>query len=86
MRKRKSGEERVANAGISLSPKFIEEARDYAKAEGFGNLTNLVRYLLVQWMQEIDEKYEDQEIEREKLKNAPVVPTPKKRGRPRKES
>jgi hypothetical protein len=72
------------NAGISLAPKFIEQARDYATAEGFGNLTNLVRHLLVQFIQETNWKYEAQDIEREKLKSAPVVPAPKKRGRPRK--
>ena len=85
MRKRKPAEERVQNAGISLPPKFIDEMRDAAKVEGYETLTALVRYLLTQWYHEIHEKWDAQEIVRERLKTADIEP-PKKRGRPRKGS
>lgn len=74
------------NAGVSLPPKFIDEVRDAAKVEGYETLTALVRYLLTQWMQEIEAKWEAQdlqrEVTRERLASAPEPP--KKRGRPRK--
>jgi hypothetical protein len=84
MRKRKAAGERVVNAGISLPPGLIEHARECARIEGFETLTNLTRYLLTQWLQEVENRWELHEIEREKLKASPPVPPPKKRGRPRK--
>jgi hypothetical protein len=86
MRKRKAAGERAVNAGISLPPALIEHARHCAKIEGFDNLTNLTRYLLTQWLQEVENRWELHEIEREKLKASSPVPPPKKRGRPRKQS
>jgi len=85
MRKRKAPGERAVNAGISLPPALIEHARECAKVEGFDNLTNLVRYLVTQWLQEVENRWELHEIEREKLKASPPMPPPRKRGRPRKE-
>jgi hypothetical protein len=85
MRKRKAAGEKVINAGISLPPGLIEHARECAKIEGFETLTNLTRYLLTQWLQEIENKWELQEIEREKLRASPSSgPPAKKRGRPSK--
>ena len=72
------------NAGISLPPAFIEEARDAARMEGYETLTTLVRYLLTQWLQQMHDKWEAQEIHRERLKCGTMPPEPKKRGRPRK--
>jgi hypothetical protein len=85
MRKRKAPGERAINAGISLPPALIDHARECAKVEGFDNLTNLTRYLLVQWLQEVENRWELHEIEREKLKASPPASPPRKRGRPRKE-
>ena len=84
VRKPKPASERVINAGISLPPQFIEEIRDMAQVEGFASLTHLVRWLITQWRQEIEKKWELEEIEKEKAKASPPVPRPKKRGRPRK--
>jgi hypothetical protein len=85
MRKRKAPGERCINAGISLMPSLIEHARECAKVEGFDSLTNLTRYLLTQWLQEVENRWELHEIEREKLKASPPAPPPRKRGRPKKE-
>jgi hypothetical protein len=85
MRKPKAPGERAVNAGISLPPALIEHARDCAKIEGFDNLTNLTRYLLTKWLQEVENRWELHEIEREKLKASPPLPPPRKKGRPRKE-
>jgi hypothetical protein len=84
VRKPKPASERVINAGISLPPRFIEEVRDVAQAEGFASLTHLVRWLLTQWKQEVEKKWEMEEIEKEKAKASPSVPPPRKRGRPKK--
>jgi Arc/MetJ-type ribon-helix-helix transcriptional regulator len=82
MRKPKPVEERVQNAGVSLPPRFLEEVRDMAKVEGYETLTALVRYLLTQWMQEVQKKWDLEEIQREAARlKAPEEP-PKKRGRP----
>ncbi len=87
IRPRKDASERVINAGISLPPKFIETARYGAKIEGFETLTSLVRYLITQWLQEMDKKWEREEIEREKFKcDEPSGPPPRKRGRPKKQN
>jgi hypothetical protein len=85
MRKTKPAEERVQNAGISLPPKFTEEIRAAAKVEGYLSLTALVHYLLTQWYQEVQQKWDMQDVTRERLQSEPIAP-PKKRGRPRKES
>ena len=85
MRKRKAPGERAINAGISLPPGLIDHARDAAKVEGFETLTDLTRYLLTQWLQEVEYRWELKEIEIEKHKASPPVPPPRKRGRPRKE-
>jgi hypothetical protein len=81
-RKPKPPRERVANAGISLPPSLIDDARDYAKIEGFETLTNLVRYLLTQWMTQIKQKHELEDIAREHAKCAVLQPPRPKRGRP----
>lgn len=86
IRPRKDAGERVVNAGISLPPKFIETARYAGKIEGFETLTSLVRYLITQWLQEMEKKWERQEIELEKFKCAEPSGPPKKRGRPRKQN
>ena len=88
-RKAKPAGERVKNVGISLAPSFAEEIRIAAKAEGYKDLTALVHYLLTQWYQQMQQKWElldfAREAARERLKRAAVEP-PKKRGRPRKGS
>lgn len=87
IRPRKNVGERVINAGISLPPKFIDIARNAAKIEGFETLTSLVRYLITQWLQEMEKKWERDEIELEKFKCAePSGPPPRKRGRPKKQN
>src|SRR5258705_13060685 len=85
MRKRKAPGERAVNAGISLPPGLIEHARDAAKVEGFETLTDLTRYLLTQWLQEVEYRWELKEIEIEKHKASPPLPLPRKRGGPKKE-
>lgn len=86
IRPRKDAGERAINAGISLPPRLIETARNAAKIEGFETLTVLVRYLINQWLQEMEKKWERDEIELEKFKSAePSGPPKKKRGRPRKQ-
>jgi hypothetical protein len=83
MRKRKPEGQRVINAGISLPPAFIEEIRGAARMEGFETLTTLARYLLTQWLQQTHDKWETQEIERERrLKETPPA---RRRGRPPKD-
>ena len=83
-RKPKPAELRVVNAGISLPPAFMEEVRAAAKMEGYETLTTLTRYLLTQWLQQTHDKWEAQEIHRERLKCGAIPSAPKKRGRPRK--
>jgi Arc/MetJ-type ribon-helix-helix transcriptional regulator len=84
-RRSKPTEERVVNAGISLPPRFINEIRAAAQAEGFETLTTLVRYLLTQWLQQMHHKWEVEELTREAAKERarshPKEPCPR-RGRP----
>jgi Arc/MetJ-type ribon-helix-helix transcriptional regulator len=87
-RRSKPTEERVVNAGISLPPRFINEIRAAAQAEGFETLTTLVRYLLTQWLQQMHHKWEVEELMREtakeQAKRPPEEPGRPRRGRPRK--
>jgi hypothetical protein len=64
---------------------LIEHARDAAKVEGFDTLSDLARYLLTQWLQEVEYRWELKEIEIEKHKASPPLSLPRKKGRPRKQ-
>lgn len=48
MNPKKPKSRKSKSAGISLEPDLIKRAKDFAKKNGFGSLSNLVRFLLTQ--------------------------------------
>ena len=48
MNPKKPNSRKSKSAGISLEPDLIKRAKDFAEKNGFGSLSNLVRFLLTQ--------------------------------------
>lgn len=48
MNPKKPKSRKSKSAGISLEPDLIKRAKDFAEKNGFGSLSNLVRFLLTQ--------------------------------------
>ena len=48
MNPKKPAAKKAKSAGISLELDLIKRGKDFAKANGFGSLSNLVRFLITQ--------------------------------------